>query len=94
MSLLHFVAQQLVDPNSLPQPKADTNTLGRILTELFTIIGAVAFLMLVITGLRYVLSQGEPNKTAELRRQIFYLALGLAIAASADLIVTLVVNRS
>lgn len=84
----------LINPSGLPQACADSNTLAHVLTITFTIIGALAFLMLVITGFRYVLSQGEPAKTAELRRQIIYIAAGLIIAASADAIVTFVLGRA
>lgn len=87
-------AIQLVDSAPLPKANADSGTLASILSILFTIIGALALFMLVISGFRYVLTQGEPQKTAEIRRQIIYIAAGLVIAASADLIVNFVVGRT
>jgi hypothetical protein len=88
-----FLAQ-IIDPNSLPQTPANPDTLQHVLTIMFTIIGAVSFLMLVIAGFRYVLSQGEPQKTAEIRRQMIYIAIGLVLAASADIIVSFILNRA
>jgi len=85
---------QLVDSSGLPKTGAGSDKLAQILTIAFTLIGAIAFLMLVITGFRYVLSQGDANKTAELRRQIIYLVFGLIIVASADIIVTYIVKRA
>ena len=89
-----YLAQQLVDPSSLPKANADPTTLGDILSLLFKIIGAVAFLMLVISGFRFVISQGEPQKMAEIRRQIIYIVIGLILAATANVIVTFVLNRT
>jgi uncharacterized membrane protein YuzA (DUF378 family) len=94
MNRLTYLAQQTLDPNKIPHPKADAGTLAHFLTILFTIIGALAFLMLVISGFRLVISSGEPQKVAEIRRQIIYIVVGLILAASADIIVTFVVNKA
>lgn len=91
---LNFFAQQFLDPSGLPKANANPNTLAHILTIVFTIIGSLAFLMLVIAGFRYVISQGEPQKMAEIRRQIIYIVVGLVLAASADIIVTFVLNQA
>lgn len=84
----------LLNACKLPQPNADPSSLNHILTIVFTIIGALAFLMLVISGFRYVISQGEPQKMAEIRRQIIYIIIGLVLAASADIIVTFILNQA
>jgi hypothetical protein len=84
----------LINACKLPQSQANPDTLQHILTISFTLIGALALLMLVIAGLRYVLTQGEPQKTAEIRRQIIYIAVGLVLATSADVIVTFVLGRT
>jgi hypothetical protein len=89
-----YIAQQFVSPNGLPKTPANSNILGTIMQIVFTIIGALALLMLVISGFRYVISSGEPQKTAEIRRQIIYIAVGLILAASADAIVTVIINKA
>jgi TRAP-type C4-dicarboxylate transport system permease small subunit len=92
--MFRIFAQQLINGNKLPQAPSSPDALQHILTILFTLIGALALLMMVIAGLRYVLSQGEPQKMTEIRRQIIYIAIGLVLAASADAIVTFVLGRS
>ncbi len=92
--MIKYLAQHLVSPDTLPQTNATPTTLAHVLTIVFTAIGALAFLMLVISGLRYVFTQGEPQKTAEIRRQIIYIAVGLVLAALADSIVTFVLGRT
>ena len=58
----------------------------------FSVIGAVAFLMIVIAGLNYTTSHGESEKTARARRTIIYAAIGLIISVSASIIANLVLR--
>ena len=94
MIMVNIFAQSILNGNSLPQVKADNSSIASILTIFFTVLGALAFLMLLIAGFRYVISDGEPQKVAEIRRQIIYIAAGLILAASADVIVTFVLNKA
>lgn len=84
----------LINASGIPQACADQQTLNRTLTIAFTLIGAIALLMMVISGFRYVLSQGDPQKTAEIRRQIIYIAVGLFIVATADIIVNFILGKA
>lgn len=92
MNLLHILAADVSDikPGNLPQGKAN---IGEILTIVFAIIGALAFLMVVVSGLRFVLSSGEPDRIAKARSALIYSLIGLLIAISAQAIVYFVVNR-
>src|SRR3990167_5869448 len=84
--------QALVGNQCLPQTVANRNTLQDMFTITFVVIGALAFLMLVISGLRYVLSQGQPEKVTEIKRQIVYSFVGLVVAAMAAIIVNFVLG--
>jgi hypothetical protein len=92
MKHIIFFAQQLLDPSSLPH--TDDNTLGKILDLVFKVLGALALLFLVIAAFRMVISSGEPQKMAEVRRQIIFIVIGLVLAASADLIVNTILNKA
>ncbi len=52
---------------------------------------AVAFVM--YGGVSYMLSQGEPDKTAQARRTIVNALIGLALAISAAAIIAFVAGR-
>ena len=86
----------LISENSVdvPKPKADDASLTAILTIVFTIIGGLAFLLMVVAGLRYVLAQGDPQKVASAKNQIIYTAIGLILAVSAAAIVNFVIAKS
>lgn len=73
-----------------------TNTNGGLTTILqitFGIIGALAVLMIVIAGFRFTTAQGNPQSAAKARRTMIYAAIGLAVALSAEVIVTFVLGR-
>jgi len=82
-----------VEPGKLPQTDADSATLSDILSIVFAIAGGLAFLIIVISGLRYILAGGDPQKAAKAKESIVYALVGLAIAISAQAIVAFVVRR-
>jgi hypothetical protein len=94
ISLLSIYALTQVTPgNNLPTAAADTTAIQTVLGIVFGIIGALALLMIVVSGLRYVLSAGDPQKTAQARNGIIYALVGLVIAITAEGIVHFLVGR-
>jgi len=83
-----------IDPGGLPNQKIiDSKAIASILGIVFGIIGALAFLVIVIAGLRYITAAGDPQKTAQAKSTILYALVGLALAITAQAIVAFVVNR-
>jgi hypothetical protein len=82
-----------VSAGSLPQPQANQGEVSAILSIAFGIIGALALLIITISGLRYITSGGSPERTAKAKNGIIYAIVGLVIAISAEAIVHFVVNR-
>jgi len=95
MSLLHFFAQVL-DPNkvNIPKTTADPSHLTNIFNVVLTIMGALAFFMLVLAGFRYTISQGDANRVADAKRQIVYTLVGLVVIALAATVVNFVIGKS
>ena len=79
--------------STLPQVTANSDSMTTILTYLFGTITAIAVLIIVIQGVRYVLSYGEPEKTTQARRGIIYAVVGLIVVLLADVIVAFVLGR-
>jgi hypothetical protein len=92
MSHIFSVVSLLVDPKNLPQAKG--SDLKSILNIVLAVMGALAFLMLVIAGLRYTISQGDPTRVADSKRMIIYTLVGLVVIALAATIVNFVVSRT
>ncbi len=83
----------LVNPNNIPQPAASSSKLQAILSIVFGTIGALAFFMMVLGGFRYILSSGDPTKVAAAKSTIIYAGVGVVVAASAAIIVNIVLGR-
>ena len=82
-----------IQPGGLPQAQASSSELQNIINIDLNIIGAVALLVITVSGLRYILSAGDPEKVSRAKNGIIYGLVGLVIAVSADAIVAFVANR-
>jgi|SRR6185312_13596683 len=83
----------LVCGDSLPKTSADSDTLNLIFLTAFAIIGALAFLFLVIGATRYITAGGNPENVQKARNQILYSIIGLIITSLAATIVNYVINK-
>jgi NADH:ubiquinone oxidoreductase subunit 2 (subunit N) len=92
--MFKYFSLQIIKPTNLPQTQANKTTVTDALNIVFSIVGALAFLIIVIAGLRYILAQGDPNKVAESRRMILYALVGLLVVAFAAAIVNFVIGRT
>lgn len=62
--------------------------------ELFSfVIGIIAVIMIIIGGIRYVTSGGDPTSTKGAKDTIIYALVGLVIAALAQVIVRFVLKQ-
>lgn len=85
------VGQLCVD--SLPKGTANSANIQNMIQVVIVIMGAIALLVIVIAGLRYILSQGDPQKVAQAKNAIIYAVIGLIIVMFAQVIVAFVVNK-
>lgn len=67
--------------------------LTKIVQTLVFIIGAVSVLVIIIGGLRYVVSAGDPGGTKGAKDMILYAIIGLIVALLAQGIVSFVLSR-
>lgn len=58
------------------------------------IVGIAAVIMIIIGGLKYIMSQGESSNTAGAKNTILYAIIGLVIVALAQIIVKFVLTKS
>lgn len=70
---------------------ADTFT--KIANVLVFIVGAVAVILIIVGGLRYVLSAGDPKSTKEAKDTVLYAIVGVVVAITAYAMVNFVFNR-
>ena len=92
---LKTLAQIDIDPNDLDVPKAtvDDTSVATVLEVMFSVMGIISMLIIVIAGMLFSLSRGNPEKAGKARNAVIYAAVGLVIAMSAFAIVRLVVRE-
>lgn len=85
-----------IDFSPLPNPAGvdNGNIIQTILSIVFSVMGALSFMVIVIGGLRYVLSQGDSSAVAGAKHMIIYALVGLVLAIAAQSIVGLAVGRA
>jgi hypothetical protein len=77
---------------TLPQTSADSPFIQNVISVAIAIIAAVSVLFIAIGGLRYILSQGDPQAVSKAKGSVVYALIGLAIAIIAQAIVIFVVK--
>lgn len=70
-----------------------SKTLKDIINLLTIIIGIVSVIMIIISGFRFITSNGDSNSIASARNTLIYAIVGLIIVAFAQLIVKFVLTR-
>jgi len=69
------------------------NTLwGQILTIMYLVLGALAVIMLIIAGIQYIISSGQPELVKKARQNIINTILGILILGGSYAIIRLAVT--
>lgn len=90
---LHGLAASVIKIDSLPNPQANQSSIAIALQITFAILGAISVLMIVIGGIKYAGSQGDPAGTAKAKNTILYAIIGVVVAIFASTIVQFAVGR-
>ena len=75
-----------------PGPTVDS-TVRTVINLLSLVVGVVAVIMIIVGGLKYILSSGDSNAINSAKNTILFALVGIAIVALAQIIVRFVVNR-
>jgi hypothetical protein len=78
--------------DGLPHASADGGAVQTVLSIVIGITAAISLLFITIGGLRYILSQGDPQGISKAKGTIVYALIGLVIAIAAQAIVVFVVK--
>ncbi len=75
-------------------PKTSATSFTTILNYVLTILGAIAVIMIVYSGIQMIISQGNSEKVAQARRSIVYAFAGLVVIFFAQVIVLFIFNEA
>jgi cytochrome bd-type quinol oxidase subunit 2 len=68
--------------------------IATVINVISVIVGAIAVIMLIFGGFRYVTSGGKQESVASAKNTIMYAIIGLVIVALAQVIVKFVLDKS
>jgi multisubunit Na+/H+ antiporter MnhB subunit len=93
--VLHTLAANVYRPDTsnLPTTQATPARLDTILAVVFGLLGTIAILVIVVGGVRYIVSKGEPREMAQAKNTIIYALVGLAVCILAYSLVTFVISQ-
>ena len=74
-------------------PVSVPDAIGRVTNLLLYIVGIAAVIMLVVGGLRYVLSGGDSKNTQAAKDTILYAVIGIVVALLGYAIVNFVIGQ-
>lgn len=81
-------------PSSAPTDLfGSTGVFHTIANVLIFLVGAVAVIMLIIGGFRYVVSQGDAGSVKQAKDTILYAIIGIVVAIIAFAVVTFIGNQ-
>ncbi len=86
VNLLKNLAQAIgVEPGDLHLPTSSNSDAGlaNIISWVFVILGFAAMVVMILSGINYMTSQGEPEKIKKARDRIIYAGIGIIVAAAA-----------
>ncbi len=79
--------------DNLPHVSATGGTLRTALNIVISIVAALSVLFVVIGGLRFVLSAGNPQEAAKARSTVVFAAVGLLICITAEAVVAFALSK-
>jgi len=82
-----------IKPSHLPQPAANNDALHAVINYVFYLAGAIALLIIVISGMRYTLAGGDAQKVSKAKNGLIYALAGLLLVLIARALVAFVVEH-
>ena len=94
MNIIETIAARIPagGESGIPKVSAD-NALEGILTTVYYAAGIVAVIVIIISAIFYVISQGDPGKTKRAKDGILYAVAGLVVVIFAFIITNFVIGR-
>lgn len=83
------------DGQSCRDARGDTNKLIRLSLNMLSIIaGVIAIIMLIVSGFKYITSQGDATQISGAKNSLIYAVVGLVVVAVSQVIVQFVLSKT
>lgn len=92
-ALVSFTVQTLSGGTDDLSQVSTTGTIERVLSFVYAVAGAASVIAIIIGGLKFVTSSGDPQGVNSARNTIIYAVIGLVVVIFASLITTFVLGQ-
>lgn len=83
------------DEQGCRDARGDANGLIKLALNMLSIIaGVIAIIMLIVSGLKYIMSQGDASQISSAKNSLIYAVVGLVVVAASQVIVQFVLART
>ena len=93
MKYMEFFAGLLGKADALGVPRNNDVDIMKFVNLALWVAGVIAVIVVIIAGINYSLSAGDPAKTASAKNAILYSVIGLVIIASAIAITGYIIGK-
>ena len=93
MKYMEFFAGLLGKADALGVPQNNDVDIMKFVNLALWVAGVIAVIVVIIAGINYSLSAGDPAKTASAKNAILYSVIGLVIIASAIAITGYIIGK-
>ena len=90
---MEFFAGLLGKADALGVPRNNDVDIMKFVNLALWVAGVIAVIVVIIAGINYSLSAGDPAKTASAKNAILYSVIGLVIIASAIAITGYIIGK-
>lgn len=90
--ILAVVDKSSTDGINIPRIDADAARLTDIVNIVYFVAAAVAVLIIILSGLRYVISAGDPKQVTTAKNGILYSVIGLVVISIAFAVVRFIIG--
>ncbi len=81
LSQINITEDEIVIPMpDLTDPNQASDTVSTIMELAFGALGSIAFIVMVLAGLKFVLSRGNPDGIVKARNTMIYAAIGVILS--------------
>lgn len=94
MNALHYIAARIPSGGSTGIPEVNANSaINGVLNTAYYAAGIVAVIVIIVSAIFYVISQGDPSKIKRAKDGILYAVVGLVVVILAFVLTNYVIGR-
>ncbi len=94
LSTVYNFAASVIPKDKINLPGGSNTGIAEVIRMAFVVAGIISVIVIIIAGIQFTLSSGDPGKVNTAKNSIIYALIGLAVCIFATTIVTFVIGAT